>query len=109
MSAPDFTDFLDARLAEDEARYPYACAGVGEYESCAENAERWLREVAAKRAILAEHEHRTATVTDGTGCVLERSSFCMACEPRKWAGPCPTLRALASAYSDHPDYQKAWA
>jgi Family of unknown function (DUF6221) len=72
---------------------------------------RVLREVAAGRAILAEH-----AATDWTAygdrmcrrCVLDDDE--PHDEPYHWLPfPCPTLRALAAAYSDHPDYDPAWA
>jgi hypothetical protein len=50
---------------------------------------RVLREVGAKRAIIGTHESPDWQ-PDG-----------------QW-GPCHTLRQLAAAYSDHPDYQQEW-
>ncbi|MFJ9558295.1 DUF6221 family protein [Nocardiopsis sp. NPDC101807] len=52
---------------------------------------RVLREVAAKRAVLALHQDA------GMGDCAHSSD------------PCPTLRALAAPYVDHPDYDPAWA
>jgi hypothetical protein len=61
---------------------------------------RVLREVEAKRAIMEQHpEGEDGWCGDQmalTGCKWER-----------W--PCPTLRHLAAAYSDHPDYREEWA
>lgn len=63
---------------------------------------RVLREVAAKRRLLANHQD------DGDGCDgcglnrLEERMYEVADE-------CPTLRALASVWSDHPEYLSEWA
>lgn len=77
---------------------------------------RVLAECAAKRAIIAE-DFRLAEIED-----YDRGCECSADDIR--AGKCATLarveeedgrpsstilRALASAYSDHPDYQQEWA
>jgi Family of unknown function (DUF6221) len=64
---------------------------------------RVLREVDAKRRILAEHR------------VWEPRWGCTRCRewiggiPEKVAWPCPTVRALAAVYSDHPDCDPAWS
>jgi hypothetical protein len=57
---------------------------------------RVMREVAAKRAILAEH--RQVERDPQWGVVHE----CLSCHV---AFPCRTLLLLASAWSDHPDYR----
>jgi len=63
------------------------------------NPARVLREVAAKRAILAEHQEAAS------------GGYCELCYYGYGGGswPCPTVRALASVYSDHPDYDPEWA
>jgi Family of unknown function (DUF6221) len=67
---------------------------------------RVLREVDAKRKILALHHIETESYLDGDG--IERPGHhCWECDQREW--PCPTLRALAAVWSDHPDYDPAWA
>lgn len=69
---------------------------------------RVLREVAAKRAILAEHPHermggRTARRED-VGCTL-----CGQDDGVQWhEGWCATIRALAAVYADHPEFDPAW-
>ncbi len=58
---------------------------------------RVLREVAAKRKILTLHSP------------WEDSGDCSACgDVPQVCYPCETLRALAAAWSDHPDYDPAW-
>jgi hypothetical protein len=68
---------------------------------------RILREVEAKRAILAEHQPVVAGLQSVTG------EGCRTCDETGvgvvspgW--PCATVRALASVFSDHADYDPAW-
>ncbi|TSD47967.1 hypothetical protein FFI94_018805 [Rhodococcus sp. KBS0724] len=109
-------EFLEARLAEDEAvalacidgppdggswpdsRYEARTAEL--IHSRRHDPARALREVAAKRAILTEYVnenwvqeqgHRTAW-TEGGQAARETA-----------------LRLFASIYSDHPDYQSEWS
>jgi Family of unknown function (DUF6221) len=124
----DLAEFLAARLDEDERlarqaldepapedgrdiRYPYPGRLARAMHDARHGPARVLREVAARRAILAEH-----AATDWTAygdrmcrrCVLDDDE--PHDEPYHWLPfPCPTLRALAAAYSDHPDYDPAWA
>ncbi|QVJ03041.1 hypothetical protein KGD82_13485 [Nocardiopsis eucommiae] len=78
---------------------------VPEGRACAEHAARHdparvLREVAAKRKMLELHAN---------GC--PGINYCVSCwngnESLDW--PCPTVRTLASAHADHPDYAPEWA
>jgi len=97
--------FLTARIDEDE-RY---------LKSNAHHlwTQRPLREVEAKRAILAAHGPDELNRFGS-----QRSPLCLVCitdregheelwEADKW--PCLTLRALAAVYGDHPDYRQEWA
>jgi len=76
-------------------------------------AARLLREAAAKRAVMAEHFS-----TDDLGAPIP--AVCNRCttdaiqirfisptECLPW--PCPTVRALAAVYRNHPDYRQEWA
>ena len=68
---------------------------------------RTLREVAAGRAILAEHQHRSESAAGGFGC-----STCHFDQEYGFPGGinwCRTVRSVASVYSDHPDYREEWA
>lgn len=74
---------------------------------------RELREVTAKRAILAEH-----AITDWTAygdhmctrCHRERDDAREDEDQCTWLEwPCPTIRAIATAWSDHPGYRAEWA
>jgi hypothetical protein len=101
-ATPTLTDFLLARIAEDEAvavayrdgdswGNPYAGESDGtdlDYEQRF-NVARVQVECAAKRRI------------------VERCS-----DPGQWADPLGTgpdvLRLLANVYADHPDYRQEW-
>jgi hypothetical protein len=112
----DLAEFLTARLDEDaasaktaidvgEKRYGelyheqvgFDPDGIGIDDGWLTlDAERMLREVDAKRKILALHEPNNVT---GPG---------RAC---RWCGhlwPCEEIRALVGVYGDHPDYDPAW-
>ena len=119
------TEFLLARIAEDEAvardagerrGLPYESPlyvvddnyrhdQVGIYP------ERVLAECEAKRRIVGIHELDPIEVyswgTTGGGCGLCDHS----CETGgdTWGhDPCETLKALALPYADHPDYRQEW-
>jgi hypothetical protein len=67
---------------------------------------RVLREVEAKRLILAQHRHRQADYCS-FGCDLCHFHSEYGMPPGvNW---CETVRALASVWPDHPDYQTEWA
>jgi len=104
----DLAAFLAARLDEDEAianaameavREPYQVdaldlelhpADTAHYSR--HNAARVLREVEAKRRILAEH-------------LQLNTGMCRMCIV---VAPCYTVRVLAGVYAGHPDYDEAW-
>lgn len=99
------TEFLTARLDEDETRIsrPETRSGA-----------RAVGEVKAKRAILALHQ------TETTYCESRDDDFrpikipevqCFVCG---WASDvegsaCETLRLLAAVYRTHADYDPAWS
>lgn len=117
------TEFLLARIAEDEAvarsfaahaapdasggkllrppvepvgpAYPIGALLVG--------VERVLAECEAKRRIVDIHRRGT--------CSTGPADWCEGCGGEYGEGdpwPCTTLRAGASVYRDHPDYDPAW-
>lgn len=67
--------------------------------------DRALRDVAAKRAIVARHKPLS-----GVG-----GMYCAWCSDDtdtaslNWRWPCPDIRDLAAVYSGHPDYRQEWA
>ena len=64
---------------------------------------RVLREVAAKRAIIAEHLGTKGYVYTDDG-----TPACETCGDSTELWPCRTILALAAIYSDHPDHQTDW-
>src|ERR1017187_753040 len=99
----DEVKFLTARLDEDEQ---WARAGeLGRRSRWPSDPLRTLREIEAKRAILALHEPLPSSYGE--------PSVCPSCWPQPWVGthplaPCPTMRHLVAVYSDHPDYRDEW-
>jgi hypothetical protein len=135
----DLTAFITARVDEDEAAAKTATAGpwgaTGEdilscsphpawAGACVANAggadgdhiarhdpARVLREVAAKRAIVAEHKH----YDESAGSTVSVHFGCELCHWHSEYGIpagvnwCETLKQLAAVWSDHPDYKQEWA
>lgn len=75
----------------------------GVHEHIANNdPARVLKQVAAMRLVLAEHERHTLS-DDRVYCSACSCSFdSPVCDAEPW--PCPTLRALAAFWSDHPGH-----
>ena len=101
----NITDFLLARIEEDESRAAYYGLALG--------TGRVLAECTAKRAIIEAHPP-----VDYSGMGMTSPDACVVCgievgmsdwEYAKGSFPCDTLRALAAIYKDHPDYQQEWA
>lgn len=113
------TEFLLARIAEDEAVATRALVDDGrqvwqvqdwielEAEVLAHterhHPHRVLAEAAAKRQIVEEH-------AIGKGDSSEGCYRCNWVDDWGWnqEGPCDTLRILASIFRDHPDYDTNW-
>ena len=91
-SAVTITEFLEARIAEDETECtPTAAMDDDDRGGWAIHyAERVLAECAAKRAILATFPLPGENNVYGW---VERD----------------VLQALAAVYKDHPDYQQEWS
>jgi len=119
------TDFIAARIADDEAAareaieerrrvsrdgekpdyYLMAWPDTGR-PAVLVGGERILREAEAKRAILDEHSPQI-TVQNVLG--EPETLSCGACgnwDEYPVSYPCPTLLALAAIYSDHPDFRE---
>lgn len=89
-------EFVLARIAEDEAaasRWVYDWGG-GDLDDLE---DRVLRQCEAFRRIVELHE----PVDE------EPDGWCNRCDGDGW--PCGTMAALASIWSDHPDYRQEWA
>jgi len=133
------TEFLLARIADDEAMARYSLDGDLEYLPSlttkrgdvlyvgVTNPARVLAECAAKRAIIDFHRSWPVlvetppemTTVDGTDPsafayqMTQRIMWATEDEYRKRFGTepptAPMLRALAAVYANHPDYQQEWA
>jgi hypothetical protein len=93
------TDFLLARLDEDER---YAEQHFTQYS------RQILATVAAHRRILWMHATPWLGMDECGICVDEYGGTIQDDGPPHEPYPCPTLRALASVYADHPDYRDEW-
>ena len=101
MSTVTLTEFLLARIAEDERDadcilFDY---GQGNVES---RAARVLAECEAKRRIVELHRPIWASDIEWADCAICPSAL----SSGGW--PCPTLRALTLPYADHPDHREEW-
>lgn len=115
----DLSAFLLARLAEDEAaakaagsdqRVTWATTANAAASAAGADAglfilfndpARVLADVEAKRRIVGLHPSYGGY---GERCATCQSEDDLAGDP--W--PCPTLRALASVYADHPEFREEW-
>lgn len=132
----DLVEFLRARLDDDEQVALAAAEGGPDWpDSPSErmtpalaharrhDPARVLREVEAKRCIVAAHKQ--VPFTDVNLGMID-AQVCFTCcsrmdmpddleEPDGWdfprvktPFPCPTLRLLAAPFADHPDYREDW-
>jgi hypothetical protein len=118
-------DFLNARLAEDEAAAQQAKAtggpmspwwGAEQLKPLMVDAdathvehhspERVLREVVAKRAVMERHCPSQSDGCVGCGVYLGRDDQW---HPNVQFEDCEELLGLAAVYSDHPDYNPEWS
>ena len=90
MSTLTITEFLKARIAEDEYDANRELLW-GTTQTLTRMNARIIDECAAKRAILAK--------TPRNGDFYDPGSYTSA----------HTVRALAAVYADHADYQEGWA
>lgn len=109
---PTLTDFLLARIAEDEAdaeAHPDPNMWDGNPRGWFDP-DRVQAECDAKRRILKLHEPRDWD--EGVGPDVPKGTpVCTTCgDGEFWsvAHPCDTLRLLALPYADHPDYREEW-
>jgi len=118
--AMTLTDFLLARIAEDEAEAAVDALGAPVPVDCW-GPERIDAECAAKRRIVELHKIEVAAfrayggeegVTfvepDSFEDITTRRWMCSTCHNIGDDGPCSTLRLLALPYADHPDYVDSW-
>lgn len=124
------TEFLLARIAEDEESARTLQRRAQEHELNCQDPRllgttvpgwydwpdvqaltaRVLAECAAKRRIVAEHVagvENAAWRSEARACqVCVHFHADMDCENQPF--PCPTLRYVAAACADHPDYHEEW-
>ena len=100
------TDFLLARIAEDEAEV----LGAGHWDGDPEwwlpdwvSRERLLADCKCKRRIVALHSLEPDPQPDENWLGL-----CAVCNSTTEGYPCTTLRTLALPYADHPDFNPEW-
>lgn len=128
------TEFLEARLAEDEAAARDATLGPWEVVPMGDQPrvqqvghDAWLAltssDPGAPKDANARHMARHSSTRVLAECAAKRAILeahptqiysgikgqevmeCQNCE----RFPCDTLKALASVYADHPDYSQEWA
>lgn len=114
-------EFIAARLAEDSdlaaggaiwttrtagtgirSSVPYAWVITEGPDGQLHDPARVSRQAAALQAVLDEHQPESGIC--GT---CRHFDFRYDYDPVRW--PCPTVRAVASIWSDHPDYRAEWA
>jgi hypothetical protein len=94
--ADDIAVFYAARLDEDE-----------HWARIADDPARALREVVAKRKILAAHPAADdeGQLFCGT-CISDAELYAEKFGDGRW--PCATVRATVAVWNDHEDYQEDW-
>lgn len=97
------TEFLLARIAEDEARARTMTPVTADWATW--GPERMLVECEIKRRVVQEHPNLNAYL-DPEHWVCARCQDRYSHDAHRW--PCPTLLILALPYGDHPDYDKLW-
>jgi len=109
MSTQTITEFLEARIAEDEYDANRELLW-GTTQTLTRMKARIIDECAAKRAIIGDHELVAK---------MYLKDYCSTCAdwenselgegPPGVEYPCPTVKALAAVYADHEDYDSGWA
>lgn len=108
---PRFTGYMDVeahyRAVEEQGHFQWFTAHYPGFTPpyahhiARHDPARALRQVAAMRAILADH--------------ADDEGYCSRCwdgdsyAPASRMFPCPTIRSLAAVWSDHPDFHRSWA
>jgi hypothetical protein len=114
----DIAEFIAARLAEEEPPERCGCLDANHWPPCTPQPwrDRIWREIAAKRAILAEHLPvesiygvacgRCVSWQDAPLAEGGETEFGIAI-PDPW--PCVPVRAAGVSWGGHPDYDPGWA
>ncbi|PFG38961.1 hypothetical protein ATJ97_1454 [Georgenia soli] len=93
------TEFLRDRLAEDEESLRLDETSAQQDEGALRRGRAELR---AKRAIVELHQG-LSDIWGFHGCLT-----CGNVADTTDGFPCPTIRALAAVYADHPSYDQGW-
>lgn len=127
MSTLTITEFLEARIAEDEAEAKWVEAEGDHGSSPIQHPARVLAECSAKRAIIKQHEEWpvlverqpseieqvAAWLNDFTYRMYREIAWLTTKEYIKRFGveppTAPMIATLAAVYKDHPDYDPEWA
>lgn len=98
MGTVTITEFLLARIAEQEARLDDMRRSKAVPNSLLVNLTLRVAfaDCEAKRRIVEEH----SPIDD------QPNGWCTVCDGDGW--PCATMAALASVYADHSDFDPAW-
>lgn len=111
MTTVTITDFLLARIADDEEGANHDLVGIDPSSYLGDReymlwtfGSRTLAQCAALREVVELHSRRDGPTGPGDTC----SGSGLSSTLRTDAG-CDTLRALASAFADHPEYRAEWA
>ncbi len=119
VGRPSITDFLLARIAEEELDARYV-VGHPEYDGRLPGRlmRKILRECEAKRRIIDEHARSPLDATEVIypakgkpyDLTYPACQTCVMDDPQRHPlqYPCPTIRALAAVYADHADYDPEW-
>jgi len=111
------TEFLEARIAEDEA---HAGSGWSTLRDTRWETDNYGRNFLTPSAVLAEFKAKRA-ILEEHGPIEDRNWMDGDAHDYLWCGscgslddspvpfPCATVKAIASIYAIHPDYQQEWA
>lgn len=111
------TEFLEARIAEDEARASSGWARLGDtrWETTNEGQDfltpsAVIAECAAKRAIIEAHDWvKDEGWQSGKDHGYLWCGSCGTLDDAPVPYPCETMEAIAAIYKDHRDYRQKWA
>ena len=96
------TEFLEARIAEDEAEAKWVEAEGDHGSSPVQHPARVLAECAAKRAIIKQNQSYVEAAAEREGIAFVGA--------RCWQEVTgDVLKLFAAVYADHEDYRQEWA
>jgi hypothetical protein len=113
----ELTEFIAARLAEEEPAKVCGCLDTNHWPPCSPQpwTDRIWRELAAKRLIVKLHDrvHECPVIVPVGNPEAFAEGMYVSTEyvdgEDPDVSPCTTLRALGAVWSDHADYRPEWA